>query len=65
MPSKRYKTAKQLQSGVQIIKESATGSMRQLRCPKCHNLATARSNHQGQSRIICGHCGAQFGVQRM
>ena len=62
---KRNRTAKELQNGVQIVKESASGSMRQLRCPKCHNLATPRTNHQGKQAVICGHCGRQFGMQRM
>lgn len=56
---KIIKVAKQYQ----IIK--GTADQRELRCPKCKNVATQVPDGKGGFVCKCSTCGAQFKFQRL
>ena len=56
---------KQLSNGTVILKTTTKHGMRQLRCPGCGNLAGINRTPDGKSVTQCGHCGRNFGMQKM
>lgn len=47
----------------QVIK--GTSDQRELRCPKCRNVATQVPDGRGGIICKCGKCGAQFKSQKI
>lgn len=56
---------KSLPSGVVVIKSSTKGGMRQIRCPRCKNLAAPTRLTNGAQVTRCKCCGASFKMQKM
>ena len=59
------KQVKQLPNGTVILKTTTKLGMRQIRCPKCHNLCGAARTPQGKSVTTCSSCNAQFTMTTM
>lgn len=58
------KSVQQLTDGTQILKTSAPGGMRQLRCPNCGMIARPTRTAQGVTVTACPQ-GHRFTLQKM
>lgn len=52
-------------SGVVVVKTSAVQGMRQMRCPRCQNMAGPVKTGNGKVVTRCATCGAEFGTQKI
>ena len=59
------RTVQQHPDGTTILKTNSVAGMRQMRCPKCHNMAAPTTNTQGTAVYMCAKCHTQFKLQRM
>jgi uncharacterized protein (DUF983 family) len=56
---------KQLPDGTVVVRSSTKHGMRQLRCPRCHNLAAPSRLPNGKQVTRCLNCGAAYTLQSM
>lgn len=52
-------------TGVNVVKTSAVGGMRQLRCPRCHGMAVPTKDVKGNAVMKCGQCGTTFSSRQI
>lgn len=56
----RTRSVTSVGKGVSVVKTSAAHGMRQLRCTKCHGLASSKALPNGKTVVQCNGCGAKY-----
>lgn len=60
------RNVKSLRDGTVVLKSSAPGGMRQIRCPSCNGIAVPTTTPRGNKPVNqCGTCNRSFTVTRM
>ena len=59
------RNTKQLRDGTVVVKSTTKHGMRQIRCPRCQNLAGPTRLPNGKEVTQCTSCGMSFTMQKM
>jgi DNA-directed RNA polymerase subunit RPC12/RpoP len=62
--AKPKRAIRKIRGGPEVIKETAPGGMRKIRCPNCKGMAIPTTLHDGTPATVCQTCGAKFTMKK-